>query len=241
MIIYLASGNRHKHRELSAVFPGHRIRLPAEAGIEGFDPAESGSSFMENALGKARALRDLLVLRVPGPAGDCAVLADDSGLCVDVLNGRPGIYSARYRGPDTWKNGSAEQSGGAVPRGPPAVPPAAKLSDQERNVLLLEEIRAALEAQDGGAGVKRRCRFVCAMVLTLGPNRFYAVQETLEGEVVQSPAAMKGAGGFGYDPLVYLPEMGRTVAELSEEEKNRYSHRGKAGRALAQLLPDSSG
>jgi XTP/dITP diphosphohydrolase len=73
------------------------------------------------------------------------------------------------------------------------------------------------------------------MVLLLTEDRFFAVQETLEGEIIREG---RGAGGFGYDPVFYLPEQGRTVAELAEEEKNRISHRGKAGRLIADILRD---
>jgi XTP/dITP diphosphohydrolase len=87
-----------------------------------------------------------------------------------------------------------------------------------------------------GDNLRRSARFVCAMVLYCGPNRFYAAQETLEGQLVENAEAAKGKGGFGYDPVLFIPEFGRTVAELSEEEKNKYSHRGKAGRVIAKIL-----
>ncbi len=84
------------------------------------------------------------------------------------------------------------------------------------------------------AGISdRKCRFVCNMVLFLGPDRFWSVQETLEGELVEEG---RGEGGFGYDPLVYLGEYGKTVAELSPKEKDHVSHRGKAGRKISALL-----
>jgi XTP/dITP diphosphohydrolase len=79
------------------------------------------------------------------------------------------------------------------------------------------------------------------MVLLFSPDRFYLVQETLEGEIVPGPGAIRGSGGFGYDPILYLPEWGKTAAELSEEEKNKVSHRGKAGRAIAALLTGRPG
>jgi XTP/dITP diphosphohydrolase len=82
----------------------------------------------------------------------------------------------------------------------------------------------------------RSARFVCAIVLYYGPDRFFAAQETFDGELVKNAEAARGKGGFGYDPILYIPELGRTVAELSDEEKNRYSHRGKAGRAIAKIL-----
>jgi XTP/dITP diphosphohydrolase len=74
------------------------------------------------------------------------------------------------------------------------------------------------------------------MALMLSPERFYVVQETFEGEIVSGPDAAKGTGGFGYDPILFIPGLGRTVAELSEEEKNTISHRAKAGKIIANLL-----
>jgi XTP/dITP diphosphohydrolase len=99
-----------------------------------------------------------------------------------------------------------------------------KLSDAERNAFLLS--RAAKLEQ-------RACRFVCCMVLVLEENRFAAAQETLPGVLARSPS---GSGGFGYDPLVYLPEKGKTVAELADREKDAISHRGKAARRILALM-----
>ena len=195
MKIWLASSNNHKKKELEAILAGHEIALPASIGID-FDPEETGTTFLENALLKARALYDL----VHEP-----VIADDSGICVDALEGRPGVYSARY--------------GGDGKR---------KLSDQERNELLLGEMR---DVRD------RKARFVCAMALIYSPDRFILVQETMEGELTRES---KGAGGFGYDPILYIPDLGKTVAELTDEEKNRESHRAKAGMALSRLLSNNA-
>jgi XTP/dITP diphosphohydrolase len=197
MTIWFATGNTHKRAELAAILRDHQIRIPADAGIN-FDPEETGATFLENALIKARALHRLIA--ETGRSGEGfsgPVIADDSGLCVDALGGRPGIYSARYGG-----NGDAGK----------------------RNSLLLGEL---------GDSPNRSARFVCAMVLMFSPDRFFAVQETLEGEIIREE---RGTGGFGYDPILWLPEFGRTVAELSGEEKNRISHRGKAGRTIAQFL-----
>jgi XTP/dITP diphosphohydrolase len=222
MTIWLASGNVHKQKELAVILAGHSVLIPAGAGITDFEPDETGSCFAENALVKARALYAHPAFSRMFPFSGtetcertgAPVLADDSGLCVDVLDGRPGIFSARY--------GSA---GGK------------KIGAAERNALLLEEVNAAFTG--GKTGSKSRsCRFVCAMVLLYSPYRFYAVQETLEGELVPDIKAARGSGGFGYDPIVFLPELGRTVAELSEEEKNSVSHRGKAGKTIAKLLAD---
>jgi XTP/dITP diphosphohydrolase len=213
--IWLASGNRHKRQELTRILTGTTLKIPADGGIDGFDPPETGTSFMENALLKARTLFRLLAERgIPGP-----VLADDSGLCVDALDGRPGIYSARYCGRCSGRNSGHYGGQNAAP------PEAEKLESPERNCLLLEEL---------GDRPDRRARFVCAMILLFDENRFTCVQETLEGEITAGRGA--GNGGFGYDPILYLPGRGCTVAELGEDEKNRISHRAKAARLIAKLL-----
>ncbi|MDR0878511.1 MAG: RdgB/HAM1 family non-canonical purine NTP pyrophosphatase [Treponema sp.] len=208
MTLWFATGNAHKKAELEAVLRpilcGHRIKIPADSGFV-FDPEETGATFCENALIKARALHAL----VKKQGFSEPVIADDSGLCVDALGGRPGIYSARY-------------AGRSEPRGS-----SKKLEAPERNVLLLEEL---------GDNPLRSARFVCAMVLMFNEDRFYIVQETLEGEIVKNLDEAKGAGGFGYDPILWLPEKKCTVAELSEEEKNLISHRGKAAMRIGQLL-----
>lgn len=191
MKIFLASSNIHKKKEISEILPEYTVLCPGEEGIE-FNPEETGNSFVDNALIKAKALWE--IVREP-------VLADDSGICVDALNGEPGIYSSRY--------GST---------------PAHKLTQEEQNRLLLEKMQG---------NPHRNCRFVCAMVLYLEKDRYYIVQETLEGILAETPL---GKGGFGYDPLVFLPGFNKTVAQLTEEEKNSISHRGKALKILKKLL-----
>ncbi|MDR0494732.1 MAG: RdgB/HAM1 family non-canonical purine NTP pyrophosphatase [Treponema sp.] len=216
MTVWFASGNPHKKTELAAILNAHcapkcKVLIPAEAGVD-FEPEETGSSFHENALIKARALYSLLEKRRPPlfTPGD-PVIADDSGICVDALGGRPGIYSARYAGNPH-----------------PSFPiPHSSLTSSERNALLLEEL---------GNNPQRSARFVCAMALMLGTERFFLTQETLEGEIVSGPQAAQGAGGFGYDPIFFIPTLGRTLAELAEEEKNEISHRGKAGKVIAATL-----
>jgi len=83
----------------------------------------------------------------------------------------------------------------------------------------------------------RRCMFVCCLVFYYGKRRFLSVQETLEGEVAHTP---RGVYGFGYDPIVYLPKLGKTVAELTIEEKNILSHRGKAAQKMSRMLAECS-
>ncbi len=195
MNIWFATNNTHKKKELEAVL-GTKLQIPAEYAIA-FKAEETAMTFRENALIKARELKKLINKNEP-------VIADDSGLCVDALDGRPGVFSARY----------GETNGRKLTRG-------------EQNLLLLEEMNNSQ---------KRSARFVCAMVLLFDYDRFFIVQETLEGEIVKGACFAKGDGGFGYDPIFLLPESGRTLAELSAEEKNNISHRGKAGKQIAAIL-----
>jgi len=206
MTLWFASGNIHKKKELSDIFAevkGLELKIPKDAGLS-FEPEETGNSFLENAMIKAAELYRLLEEQNPGGSFH-PVIADDSGICVDALGGRPGIHSARYGAQASGKN----------------------ITDTEKNAMLLAEL---------GDSTRRSARFVCAMVLYCGPDHFYAAQETLEGQLVENAEAARGLGGFGYDPILYIPELGRTVAELSEEEKNEHSHRGKAGRIIAKIL-----
>jgi XTP/dITP diphosphohydrolase len=192
MDIYLASGNRNKQREISEILSSHRILLPADIGVA-YEADETGPTFLDNALIKARALYTLI---------QKPVLADDSGLVVPALGGEPGVYSARYGSKETGR----------------------ELPGTERNALLLERMRGITE---------RAGFFVCCMVLYLSDVRFFIVQETLEGVIALEP---RGTGGFGYDPIVYLPPYQKTVAELDPEEKNRISHRGKACKGIERIL-----
>ncbi len=99
-----------------------------------------------------------------------------------------------------------------------------KLDAQARNALLLEHMKGQAD---------RRCAFICCLVLMYGDNRFISVQETCPGLLTEIP---RGFSGFGYDPVVYLPELGKTVAELTPEEKNRISHRGRAASRMNRML-----
>lgn len=188
MIIYAATGNRDKIRELQSIFSSHTITAPGQ-----FSCIEDGDTFFANAYKKALCLHN--------QCGQ-AVLADDSGLCVPALDGEPGIYSARY-GSDSLGR---------------------ELSSQERNAYLLKK----MEAQND-----RRAFFVCSLVLLFDPYRFFHVQETVAGTITHTP---RGTGGFGYDPVFFLPDMGVTMAELTEAQKHAISHRGKAGRLLDRML-----
>ena len=192
MEIVLASGNPHKRRELVEILDSHTIRLPSDLGVS-FAYEEVGTTYLENAVGKAEALHR----QIGRP-----VLADDSGISVPALGGAPGVFSARY-----GANASEEE-----------------LDDVGRYELLLENMRGVAD---------RRAFYVCCMVLVLEEYRMFICQETLHGEIALSPV---GSGGFGYDPIFLLPERGVTVAQISAAEKHEISHRGKAGKRIAEIL-----
>ena len=152
------------------------------------------------------------------------VIADDSGICVDALNGAPGIYSSRYAGPE-YMHGK---------------PDGTKISQEEQNIFLIQQLNDAINEDKlpDGAYIngKRSCHYTCAMVLYCGPDRIFVAQETFEGTLINSISEQAGNGGFGYDPIVFLPEYNKTVAQISAEEKNKISHRGKAVRVIQKII-----
>ncbi|MGI5069610.1 RdgB/HAM1 family non-canonical purine NTP pyrophosphatase [Treponema pectinovorum] len=203
MRLFLASGNRHKQKEVQEILKDYEVLIPKDLGID-FDPVETGENFYENSLIKARALWDLV---------HETVIADDSGICVEALNNAPGIYSARYAGPSYMKG----------------YPDGHKISQEEQNICLIKQLNDT-ESEN------RNCFYVCSMVLLFNPQKFFIAQETFEGKLIKDINEQAGNGGFGYDPIVYLPEYKKTVAELSADEKNKISHRGKALRQIATIL-----
>ena len=203
MKLYLASGNEHKRIEMQQILPEFEILIPKDEGIE-FEPEETGSTFYENSMIKAKALWD--IVKAP-------VIADDSGICVDALGGAPGIYTSRYAGPEFMKGR----------------PDGKKIPQDEQNRLLIEQLNATKSDN-------RSCHYTCSIVLMLNPDRFFVAQETFEGKLIDSIEKQAGTGGFGYDPIVFLPEYGKTVAEISADEKNRISHRGKAVKIIKTIL-----
>ena len=198
MKIIFATGNEGKMKEIREIldgltFLGEKVQILSmkEAGID-IDIIEDGTTFEENAMIKARA--------VAGAAKEAIVLADDSGLVIDYLNGEPGIYSARYLGKDT--------------------------SYRVKNANLIQRL-------EGVPDEKRSARFVCAIAAVLPDGRELSTRGTIEGRIGYEE---KGLNGFGFDPIFYVPEIGKYTAELSDEDKNRISHRGKALRAMREEL-----
>lgn len=213
MKIYLATNNKNKKREMAELFPDHTIVIPADENIP-FDPDETGTTFYENSLIKAKALYEIV---------HCPVIADDSGICVDALEGNPGIYSSRYAGPE-FMHGR---------------PDGQKISQDEQNRFIIEQTtQAQNQGLPKGAYLNgpRSCHYTCAMVLYCGNDRLFVAQETFEGCLIDSIEKQAGNGGFGYDPIFFLPDFGKTVAELTPDQKNEISHRGKAVRAIQQII-----
>ncbi|MGD9859291.1 MAG: XTP/dITP diphosphatase [Marinobacterium sp.] len=191
--IVLASGNRGKLKEFNEIFAPLQIDVMPQSDFAVQDADETGLSFVENAIIKARH-----AARVTGlPA-----LSDDSGLEVDALNGAPGIYSARYAG--------------------------AGCGDDENNRKLLQALEQVPTEQ-------RSARFQCVLVFMRhaeDPTPLIC-QGSWEGVILDTP---RGHNGFGYDPLFFVPELNCASAELSSEQKQKYSHRGKAVRQFIEQI-----
>jgi XTP/dITP diphosphohydrolase len=197
--LVLATRNRGKLEELRALLEplGHELLDLDDAGIppdESEDELEAYPTFEENALAKARHFF--------ARAGGLGVLADDSGLEVRALGGRPGVHSKRY-------SGRTDLSGRAL--------------DAENNARLL----AALASERD-----RSARFVCAAALVTAAGEVVA-RGTVDGRVLEAP---RGTEGFGYDPLFFATELGRTFGEAGIAEKERVSHRARAFRALVDRV-----
>lgn len=188
-----------------SVAPVHEVCGSAFGG-----PAETGATFAANARAKA-----LYYARACGQW----CLADDSGLEVDALDGRPGIYSARY---------AADRVDAGADRPAYLAEAGRQTLDRANNIRLLADLEGVEDA-------RRTARFVCHLALADPRHLLLETSGTVEGRIAREPS---GDNGFGYDPLFYLPELGCTAAELSAREKNRISHRGKAVRRLAELLGD---
>ena len=206
MRIILATRSRGKLDELHGVLAplGHELVSLDAAGIEARaeeDDVECFDSFEENALAKARYYSER--------AGGAPVIADDSGLEVNALGGRPGVRSKRWA-----ERGDLE----------------GRALDEANNAKLLDAL---------GPTKDRGARFVSVVVYREGTGdaaREVVARGEVRGEII---AERRGTRGFGYDPFFFSPELGCTLAEASAEEKSRVSHRGRALRSLVRLLDES--
>ncbi|OGI00147.1 MAG: non-canonical purine NTP pyrophosphatase, RdgB/HAM1 family [Candidatus Melainabacteria bacterium GWF2_32_7] len=185
--LVFATKNKNKLAEVINILKDTGVSV---CGVEGeFDPEETGATFEENAY--IKAFEAAKIMNMPA-------FGDDSGLVVDALDGRPGVYSSRY----------AE-------------------NDKKRIEKLLEELKGVPQEN-------RTARFVCAMVIVNPEGEtLFSCQGICEGLIIDS---LKGANGFGYDPIFFIPEKNATMAELSMDEKNTVSHRGKALKKIIEWL-----
>jgi XTP/dITP diphosphohydrolase len=201
--ILIATSNPGKLHD----FAGAAARYGVEvAGLPNFaslpSVVEDGLTFEENAKKKAEAYSRA--------APEEVVIADDSGLEVDALNGAPGVHSARYAAPELL--GQEPHQAGA------------NTDDEANNARILRELK-------GVPGDKRTARFVCVLAAARDGKTLATFRGTVEGIILD---ALRGKNGFGYDPLFYYPQIEKTFAELSAEEKANYSHRGKAFRLFLE-------
>ena len=190
MKLVLASQNKKKLVEMNDILSslGIEVCSQADAGVD-LEPEETGTTFEENSLIKAKAVME---------ASGLPAIADDSGLCVDALRGAPGVYSARYGGED--------------------------LSDEGRYRLLLENMQGQMP---------RTAQFVSVITCCFPNGDVLTARGECSGTIAFAPM---GEGGFGYDPVFFVPPLKKTVAQLSPEEKNAVSHRGKALKLFQEKL-----
>lgn len=186
--IVIASNNKGKINDFKVIFPDYNVIGIAEL-IEGFDVEETGDTFEANAKLKSEAAAKALNKRV---------IADDSGLEVFALGGKPGIFSARYAGTEKDDNANIEK--------------------------LLTNL---------GDETNRTAQFVCVISMSAPGEETIQFKGTVEGEITLSQI---GEQGFGYDPIFYLEDKNKTMAQLTAEEKSEVSHRGKAIEKLQQYL-----
>jgi XTP/dITP diphosphohydrolase len=197
--LYVASTNPGKLRDFALAAARQDIQILPLPGLNAIEaPAEDAPTFEENALEKAIYYSRFL-------SGEM-VLADDSGLEVNHLQGAPGVRSARYAADAGFR--------------------AAHTIDANNNLFLLQQL-AGVADSDRGA------RYRCVLAVAQDGTCLLSAQGTVEGRILTTP---RGSGGFGYDPLFYVPALGHTMAELDDQTRWTHSHRGEAFRALLQLL-----
>ena len=190
--VIIATNNKGKVKDFQSLFTPMGVEVTSLHDFPGIEEIEeTGTTFEENAILKAEHLAK--ELKIP-------VIADDSGLMVDALEGRPGVYSARYAG--LHKN------------------------DEDNLQKVLKEL-------EGISTEKRTARFYCALALAIPGKETITVHGTVEGLIATDK---QGTNGFGYDPIFFLPELNRTMAQLTAEEKGSLSHRGNAIKELMKVI-----
>ena len=190
MDIVVATNNPGKVREIKNILYPHNVMSQSEIGVD-IDVEETGETFLDNAFLKARAIK---------PHTQCAVIADDSGLMVDYLNGEPGVYTARYAGENTTP---------------------------------MQGIEKLLKNLEGVPTENRSAQFVSVIALIMPDGTEYSFDGKCEGYITN---ILMGENGFGFDPVFFYPPLAKTFAELTDEEKNKVSHRSAALSKLSDFL-----
>jgi XTP/dITP diphosphohydrolase len=202
MTLYIATTNSGKLRDFAAAASPNVTIEPLPGLGEIPSPPEDEPTFEGNARLKAIYYSQL--------APDKIVIADDSGLEVDVLNGAPGVRSARYAEDENFSG------------------PAAATIDERNNLCLQQAVLQHSHSTD-----HPKARYHCVLAAARDGKIICIADGTVEGEILPTP---RGTSGFGYDPLFYLPDHKKTMAELDPKTKLRFSHRGRAFAALLQTL-----
>jgi XTP/dITP diphosphohydrolase len=201
-LIYVASSNKGKLADFAAAAREHGVDVRPLPGMESIAaPEETGATFEENARLKAEYYSR--------HSGGEILLADDSGLTVDALDGDPGVRSARYA-----------EDAGIITNNP----------DAANNQLLLERTASVPDSH-------RQCAFVCSIAAARNGQTLKTFNADARGLLLR---AAHGSNGFGYDPLFYFPELNKSFAEISREEKLRVSHRGKAFRLFLEWIDETT-
>jgi XTP/dITP diphosphohydrolase len=211
MILYAATTSAGKLRDFATAAAAHNISVLPLPSLDRIPaPTEDEPTFEGNARLKAVYYSRLL----PG----ALVLADDSGLEVTGLDGAPGVRSARYADDERFPS---------TPARTPASSKSLAAGIDERNNACL------LRALDGAPEPCRRARYRCVLALARDGEVLHTAEGSVEGVILTAP---RGTGGFGYDPLFYIPTLDQTMAEITLEAKHELSHRGRAFRILLQQL-----
>jgi XTP/dITP diphosphohydrolase len=196
--VLLATTNRDKLREIRSILSDTPVALLTLADLPAVtEPEETGATFAENARLKAMHYADAAARAIDDPS--LLIVAEDSGLVVDALDGEPGVRSARFLRPDA--------------------------SYAERFAEIYRRLASSSHPWTA--------RFICALAAVRGGNVVFETTGTIEGEISAEP---RGEHGFGYDPIFLYPPYGRTLADVSDEEKSRVAHRGHAFKNLRDWL-----